>query len=135
VKGYEELDPNADVAIRAYGDGVETLFANAATGMFSLIVELDTVEAKGEVRVEVSGEDLKSALVAFLSELLFVHETQNIILKEFDVTVEGFHVTAVARGETVDRERHTLLLNVKAVTYHNMELDPAAGRATVVFDI
>ena len=135
MKGFEELDHTADVAIRAYGDDLNTLFANAAAGMFSLIVELDTVQATGEVRVEVTGEDLESALMSFLSELLFVHETQDLVLCEFEVSIEAFHVTAVARGERLDRERHTLLLNVKAVTYHNMKLDLANGQATVVFDI
>ena len=135
VKRFEELDHTADVAIRAYGRTPSELFANAAAGMFSLIADLDTVQAKGEVRVEVTGSDLPNTLFRFLSELLFVHETQHILLKEFDVAVEGFHVRATVRGEAMDRARHELLLNVKAVTYHNMSLDLEKGEATVVFDI
>jgi SHS2 domain-containing protein len=44
-------------------------------------------------------------------------------------------VRAGARGEAIDRARHELLLNVKAVTYHNMQLDLVKGEATIVFDI
>ena len=135
VKRFEEIDHTADVAIRAYGKTANELFANAAAGMFSLIVNQDTVEPKGESRVEVSADDLKGALVRFLSELLYVHETQHVVLKEFDVAVDGFRVAAVARGEAIDRARHELLLNVKAVTYHNLEVDLEKGQATIVFDI
>jgi len=135
MKRFEELEHTADVSIRAFGATPEALFANAAAGMFSLIVNLDTVEEKGESRVEVEGSDLPNALVRFLSELLYVHETQHVVLKTFDVSVDGFRVEAVARGEEIDAHRHELLLNVKAVTYHNLSVDLAKGEAVVVFDI
>ena len=135
MKRWEELDHTADVAIRAYGRTPSELFANAAVGMFSLIVNLDTVQPRGEARVDVTGDDVPNALLQFLSELLFIHETQRVVLKEFDVAVEGTRVRATERGEGIDRARHELLLNVKAVTYHTMTVDLERGEATVVFDI
>ena len=135
VKRFEEIDHTADVAIRAYGHTANELFANTAEGLFSLIVNLDTVEPKGEARVQVTGDDLKNALFRFLSELLFVHETQHVVFRDFEVAVDGFAVDAVAHGEQIDPKRHELQLNVKAVTYNNMELDIEKGQATVVFDI
>jgi len=135
VKRYEELDHTADVAIRAYGRTPSELFANAAAGMFSLIEAMDTVQSKGEATVEVTGDDIPNALFRFLSELLFLHETQHIVFREFEVSLEGLRVRATARGEAIDRTRHELLLNVKAVTYHTMVVDLEKGEATIVFDI
>jgi len=135
VKRFEEMDHTADVGIRAYGKTLDELFANAAAGMFSLITDLETVKPVGEYEVTIAAKDVKSLLFDFLSELLVVHETQKVLLSEFDAKVNALAVDARARGERIDRERHPLHLMVKAVTYHGMEVDPTKGEAQVIFDI
>jgi SHS2 domain-containing protein len=132
---FEELDHTADVGIRAYGATLEELFANAAAGMSSLITDLDRVVPKGEVVVRVKGEDMGELLVNWLQELLFLHETQHLLLCEFDVTLDGLALNARARGEGIDKGRHELKLAIKAVTYHNLKIDPAKGVAEIIFDI
>ncbi|MGQ0797703.1 MAG: archease [Methanobacteriota archaeon] len=132
---YEELDHTADVGIRAHGASLGELFAAAAAGMFSLVTDLRKVRAVGEVEVRVTADDLEALLVRWLSELLFLHETQRLLLKEFDVRINGTSLEALARGEAIDKARHDLKLNIKAVTYHRLRIDPKAGVAEVIFDI
>jgi len=132
---YEELDHTADAGIRAYGATLEELFENAAAGLFSLITDLEKVRAVGEVKVRVQADDLGSLMVNWLSELLFLHETQHLLLCEFDVTLNGLRLQGRARGERIDKRRHTLNLVVKAVTYHGLKVDPTKGVAEVIFDI
>jgi SHS2 domain-containing protein len=135
VKRFEELDHTADCSIRAYGSTPNELFANAAAGMFSLVTDLDTVKPVGEYEVRVRSKDAKALLFDFLSELLFLHETQKLLLSEFDVHVENLAVDARVRGEPIDRQRHPLHLNLKAVTYHEMIVDLEGGVVQVIFDI
>jgi SHS2 domain-containing protein len=135
VKRFEELDHTADCGIRAYGATLDELFANVAAGMFSLITDLEMVKPVGEYEVRVRSKDLKALLFDFLSELLFVHETQRLLLSEFNVKVEKLAVDARVRGEPIDRTRHPLHLNLKAVTYHEMIVDLDGGVAQVIFDI
>lgn len=135
MKRFEEVDHTADVGIRAYGSTLDELFANAAAGMFSLITDLDSVKPVGEFAVKVSAADLKSLLFDFLSDLLFLHETQKLVFSEFEASVRDLSVDARVRGERIDRDRHPLHLHVKAVTYHAMEIDPQTGAAQVIFDI
>lgn len=132
---YEELDHTADVGIRAHGATLDELFAAAAAGMFSLVADLRKVRAVGEVEVRVKADDLEALMVRWLSELLFLHETQRLLLKEFDVRIDGTSLEARARGETIDKKRHELKLNIKAVTYHRLRVDRKAGLAEVIFDI
>jgi len=132
---YEELDHTADVGIRAYGASPEELFVNAAAGMFSLIADLETVRPRGEVQVQVKGDDLGGLLVNWLQELLFLHETQHLLLCEFEAALDGTSLTGRARGEKIDKHRHELKLAIKAVTYHHLKIDPAKGLAEVIFDI
>jgi len=132
---FEELNHTADVGIRAYGATVEELFVNAAVGMFSLIVELETVKPRGEVEVRVTAEDLETLMVNWLQELLFLHETQHLVFCDFDVAIEKLDLTGRARGEAIDKRRHELKLAVKAVTYHRLKVDPEKGVAEIIFDI
>lgn len=135
VVRYEEIEHTADVGIRAYGRTLDALFANAAEGMFSLIVDLGGVRPVGEVRVRVSADDVPGLLVRWLSELLYLHDTQGLVFREFDVRIEGTALDGVARGEAIDRSRHDLKLAVKAVTYHGLSVDPTKGFTQVIFDI
>ncbi len=132
---YEELDHTADVGIRAYGATLEELFGNAAAGMFSIIADPEKVKPVGEVEVRVEGEDLEELMVNWLQELLYLHETQHLLLCEFDVALDGLKLRASARGERIDKRRHGLKAVVKAVTYHRIKVDPTRGVAEVIFDI
>ncbi len=132
---FEELDHTADAGIRSYGATLEELFENTAAGMFSLIVDLETLKPRGEVEVRVKAEDLETLMVNWLQELLFLHETQRLVFCEFDVAIERFDLTGRARGEAIDKRRHDLKLAVKAVTYHRLKVDPEKGVAEVIFDI
>jgi len=132
---FEEIEHTADVGIRAYGKNLGELFASAAMGMFSLIVEVGGVRPVGEVEVQVRGDDAPQLMFRWLSELLFLHETQHLLLSDFDVAVRGKSLSAKARGEAIDKGRHELKLSIKAVTYHKMIVDAKAGVAQIIFDI
>ncbi len=132
---YEEIDHTADVGIRAYGASLNELFANAAEGMFSLIADLERVKPIGEIDVRVTAEDVPTLLLRWLSELLYVHETQHFLFSTFDVRVDGTSLQGRAKGEAIDKTRHELNLAIKAVTRHRLKVDPTQGIAEVIFDI
>jgi SHS2 domain-containing protein len=132
---YEEIEHTADVGIRAYGHSLDELFPNAAEGMFSLIADLASVQAVGEIEVRLTADDLPTLFLRWLTELLYVHETQHLLFSSFDVRVDGTSLQGHARGEAIDKERHELKLVIKAVTRHGLTVDPKKGIAEVIFDI
>jgi SHS2 domain-containing protein len=132
---YEEIEHTADVGIRAYGRGLDELFANAAEGMFSLIADLSDVKRVGEAEVRLTAEDVPTLLLRWLTELLYVHETDRLLFSSFEAKVAGTSLVGRARGEAIDKSRHELKLAIKAVTRHGLTVDPAKGVAEVIFDI
>lgn len=134
-KRYEQIAHTADVGIAAYGKSMDDLFANAAAGMFSLITDLRRVRKVGEYRVKIKADTPEDLMVAWLSELLYLHETQKLLFKRFDIKVKGNALHAKIDGEVMDRSRHHLHMVVKAVTYHMIEVNPKKGIARVIFDI
>lgn len=132
---YEVLEHTADVGLKAYGGSLEEIFASAARGMFALMTDIATVRPTGEVQVAVTAPDRESLLVDWLTELLFVHERDGVFLAEFEVAIENHRLEATVRGEEIDPDRHPLDTEIKAVTYHMIEVNPEAGYAVVIFDI
>ena len=132
---YEEIEHTADVGIRAYGRTASAIFASAAGGMFSLIADPAKVKPTGEVEIRLKADDLPGLLVAWLSDLLFLHETQHLLFSRFEVHVRGRSLRARVWGEAIDRRRHELRLAVKAVTYHRLSVDLTQGVAEVIFDV
>jgi SHS2 domain-containing protein len=80
-------------------------------------------------------------LAAWLGELIFRSETLHRVYCEFEVYVgeEGDRLEATVRGEAIDRDRHILDHEVKAVTRHGLKLerdgDGDGWLAEVILDI
>ncbi len=135
---YELFEHTADLGLRVVADDLDELFADAGRGLFSMIVEeLDEVLPVEEVRVHVEGDDRANLLVDWLTELLVIFETRRLVLSAFEVRVGETGLVAMARGEPLDRKRHRLLHEVKAITYHGLKVEPAGDgwRGEVIVDI
>lgn len=135
--GFEVLDHTADAGIVAHGPDAAGAFANAARGMFSLMVDLPTVRTTEERTVSVTAPDQEALLVAWLSELLYLFDTENLLFARFHVlSMDETSLQASACGEPVDERRHEIKTGIKAVSFHMLEIARENGtRARVVFDI
>jgi len=135
MERYEVLDHTADLMIKGYGSDLEECYANLAYGMFDQTVDLRDVTPSETREVDVTGFDDEDALYSFLSELLFIEAYENIVLKEFKVKIDGLHITCTARGELLDRSKMRIRGEIKAVTFHMMDIDRDTPSVTVLFDV
>ncbi|MDP3878859.1 MAG: archease [Dehalococcoidales bacterium] len=136
-KEFEIIDHTADVGIIAYGADIKQAFANAAKAMFSLITELDDIDEVLHRDVEVVSSDRENLLVAWLNELIYLFDVENILFKRFDIArLNQTQLKARVYGEKVDNVRHKVKLGIKAATYHMLKIEKENGvKAQVVFDI
>lgn len=135
---YRILDHTADVGLEATGATLGEAFANAATGMYSIMVHLDHVWERAQRRVEVQADDVEGLLTAWLLELLFVTEVEGLVFRRFDVQqASPTRLLAIAHGEPLDAKRHPKGAVVKAVTRHGLEVRPFDGgyRVRVILDV
>ena len=135
---FEAFDHTADVGIIGRGATLGEAFANAARAMFSLMVDLDRIEPREERRIEVEADDREGLLVAWLAELLYISEVDNLVFNRFDVDeISDTRIVARAVGEPLDLDRHNPKLMVKAVTRHMLQVAPEEGgyQVRVILDI
>jgi SHS2 domain-containing protein len=135
---FEFLDHTADIAVVAHGNDLLETFASAARAMFEVMADLGDVRPRLAREIEITGDSVETLLVDWLNELLFLFETEHILLSSFLVhNLQHNSLRATVRGESVDPTRHHLRTGVKAVTYHMLEVkcEERGCEARVVFDV
>jgi SHS2 domain-containing protein len=134
---YEILDHTADIWVRVYGKSLDDLLRNAALAMMELITDREKVNKSQEIEIKVQGETEEELLVHWLGEILFFHQAKKMVFHDFKVNLSETEVEGKAFGESIDVERHEIGLDIKAVTYHNLKIEPLNDRLKVdiIFDI
>jgi SHS2 domain-containing protein len=102
------------------------------------MTDLRKVRSREERAVSASAEDTTGLVVAFLTELLNLQQTDGFVGREITARPVGNPPTAIVAsvsGERFDPARHTARTEVKAVTFHDLVFDAADGRARVIVDI
>jgi SHS2 domain-containing protein len=136
--GFELREHTADLALYAWGASLESLFIAAADGLYAAIGTL-AFSGNGEPdQLDIQANDTTNLLQEFLSELLFRFETRDVALTDLRIDeLTDTRLRAATTRRTIDPDRSVLDREVKAVTYHDLEIVDRAGRleVTVVLDI
>jgi len=138
MKRFEVLDHTADIGLIVYGGNLKALYENAGEAFFHLITDLRKVRRRVERRINIGGESLERLMVDWLSELLYLHDVENLLFKGFEVESVGEDgLKAVAKGEPFQEGVHVIKTEVKAVTYHQIEVQKEKGRwrAQIILDL
>jgi SHS2 domain-containing protein len=119
----------------------------AARGLTATITELARVEPRSQLELTLAEPALDLLLVAFLEELLYRFDTEGVVACGGRAVVEeqahGWELRATLDVDRYDAARHPLAVQVKAITYHGLEVtrvggtggEPVRWRAQVLFDI
>ena len=139
---YETFEHTADIGLRARAADLNTLFADAARAMFSVIAgNLEVVRPQEEIEIRLEPDDVEALLRSWLSELLYIFHVRKLLLADFTVCIDDTRddcgLQSTARGEPLDPARHALDVEIKAVTWHGLKVERTADGwlAEVIVDI
>jgi SHS2 domain-containing protein len=141
---YEYLEEfgTADIAFEATGRDLAELFMAAADATMNVMIDnLDGIEPRETLQIELSNDNIDLLLFDLLQELIFLKDAERLLLRIREVQVaekdENYFVTATAEGEPLDAERHHQRADVKAVTLHDFSVEATKGgwKARVLLDI
>ena len=123
MKKFEYFGVTADIGFKAYGNDLNEAFENAGLAIFNIISDTSDIEPTKEISFEITSEDNVSMLYDYLEELLFYHEVEFMLFSEFNVEIlNNFSLKATIKGEEINWEKHTRKSEVKAITFHKMEV-------------
>lgn len=129
----------ADIAFIAYGKDLNKLFENTALALSDCMVNLKGLKNKIKKEISLKSDKLDILLYDFLSELIFIKDTDGLLFSKYKVNIDEKNISlrAICQGEQIDRQRHELRNDVKAVTMHLFEIKKLNGKysCTIVVDI
>jgi len=137
MRRFEIFEHTADKGIRAWGRNLADLFEAAACAMFSMMADLSRYPATEARFVQIEAMDREVLMVEWLSELLFLFETQRLLFTDFRIQdISETHLKAEVFGCPLEGIEWTGA-EVKAVTYHGLKVEPQndGWEATVIVDV
>lgn len=130
----------ADCALEIDGRDLNDLFETVARAVAELMVDPATIVTTVHREIALAAPSLDLLLFDWMAELIFLKDSEQLILTETSVEVEGqtpCGLVARVAGGRIDRERTLLRADAKAPTFHRFGVEPEGDgwRARVVIDI
>jgi len=141
---YELIEgiSRADIAFRVRGADCSGLFIAGAEALISIMLkDPATVLKTQSVRFVCEAPDLDMLYFDFLSEFIYYKDAEKLLLLPESLDINhydnGYRLSCVARGETINRSRHIFTVDIKAATMHHLSVtgDEFGYSATIVVDV
>jgi SHS2 domain-containing protein len=134
---FEFIDHTADAGIRVKAPTLEDLFETAGLAFTELVTSADSLDCRVKRQFKLQEDDIETLLVSWLQELIYLLDTEDLVLGRFQLKLQDFSLEATAWGDVFDPKIHTIKTEIKAVTYHQLEVAKSdqGWRAQVIFDI
>ena len=123
--GYRLLDHATDAIVEVTAPALEAAFLSAAESVVDITLDRETVRERERRQVAASGKDLDYLLLNWLEEVIYLLITEGFAVRRLDVRLsrsDAYRIDAVAYGEPIDLERHRFRVEIKAPTFHQMEI-------------
>lgn len=137
ASGYRYLDHMTDAVIEAYGSTLEEAFENAAKGLNDTMIELKDVIPEREVQINAKGSDLYELLFDWLDRVMLLLVADGFAMSQFKVRIKkvnaNYELKGLAKGEKLDLTKHHYKVEIKAVTYHEMQIQKEGDNYTLRF--
>ncbi len=135
---YRFIEHTADFRLEILGVDEKALFTTAAAALFDLITDATLLKGQQDQNIELTGQDWPDLMVNWLRELLYLWNGEERLVHKVRIeTLEPTRLHAVVSTDAYIPELHPIRNEIKAVTYHQIEVAPHDGgwRARVIFDI
>jgi len=134
----ETFDHTADVGLAARADSPEELLEVLAECMCDQVCPRKNVSPENKRTITIEAPDFEALTLDFLEAVLAAVQIDRFAVAS--VRVVGMSQTAVAAeviGDDLDPHRHEILTEIKAVTYHELEVVERGGQwtARVILDL
>lgn len=122
---YKYLEHMTDAFIEVVGKTLEEAFETAGVAVVDTILDIKSIEKKEKRKIEIKSQDLNNLLYSWLEEIIILTITEGFAGSGFQVHItksEQYVLVATITGEGLDIEKHHFKVEIKAPTFHLMEI-------------
>lgn len=139
---FIEDEATADVAVEAYDNDLSGVFRDSAIALNKTMIENpEDIRPQVDRKIFLEYNQLDLLLYNFLEQFIYFKDTGQLLLNTVDITVkkkqDNWELSARLSGEKLEPSRHRQLVDVKAVTLHQLSLHQVNNmwKAHFVLDI
>lgn len=124
------LEHATDAFIEVRGSNLQEAFIKAGESVVDTTLERSTVSEKEQRTLKVSGRKLHHILFNWLEEVNFQLVTEGFAIARFELELRKnseYSIEATAFGEPIDLKKHHFKVEIKAPTFHLMEITENGG--------
>jgi len=137
-KNYRLNKHQSEIAVRVIGNSQADLFINSAFALFDVMADIQAIESKERLPLEVEGSDRDDLMVNWVRELLYLYHSSGYLLREFQVReVKDTIVRAEVCGEKIDPDRHEIKQEIASIAFHKSRMEKTGNQWTahLIFEI
>jgi SHS2 domain-containing protein len=137
-KRYRVTARQSELAVKVSGSSQTELFANAAFALFDVMTDIEKIETKERLPLEVEGLNMDDLMVNWTRELLYLFQGGGYLLKEFNIReARETSVKAEVCGEKIDPDRHEIKKEINGVAYHQTRMQKTGDQwtAQLIFEM
>jgi SHS2 domain-containing protein len=132
------INHTADLGFKVCGRDITDLFQNAAIVLTRLMIRTRRGSRATPLAVCLRGHDLQDLMVQWLGEILYLFEGENLVLSSSAINrIMPTRIEATFQMTPYDPDLHEVVREIKAVTYHDIEVIEKNGQweAVVILDV
>ncbi|MGH7834343.1 MAG: archease [Candidatus Binatia bacterium] len=123
-KNYTVLKRTSDLSIRVQGKTQAELLSNSASALFDLMTDLEKVQVRENLPLEVEGVDRDDLIVNWIRELLYLFQGSGYLLKEFKIQeARDDYVRAEVSGEKYHPDSHEIQREIRSLIYQQCRME------------
>jgi len=122
---FKLLEHATDAFIEITASDLKEAFTLAGNSIVETTLERETIEEKEERTISVAGKDLRYLLFNWLEEVIFQLITEGFAIHRFKLDIKKkieYKIVATVYGEPIDLQKHHFKVEIKAPTFHLMEI-------------
>ena len=134
---FREFEHTGDIGIEVVAPSRAELFARPVIAMGRIMVTPDAIEPREHRALEIAAASDDDLMHDALSAALSLFLGDGFIWRDTSAEERGGGLLVKLTGEPFDRNRHQLLTELKAVTYHQLKVAGSDGiwTARIIFDV
>ncbi|SPD72761.1 conserved hypothetical protein [uncultured Desulfobacterium sp.] len=132
------LDHTADLGIMVRGSDIKDLFEKAGLALIQIMINPGPDRANKSIQLSLEGNDPAELMVNWLGEILYLFDGEKEIVTGIIInSISPTYIDATLKTVSFDPEHHDIICEIKAVTYHQIEVAKKDDywEARVIFDL
>ncbi len=115
---------------------LEEAFVQAGRAVVDTTIDASSVRREESLKIEASGSDMRHMLYSWLEEIIYKMITKGFAISQIEVDKidrSKYSIHGIIHGEPIDLKKHGFKVEIKAPTFHDMQIDENPNKVSMRF--